>query len=298
MIKWIRNNWKDPVWSKVFASIIIAIPTLIWILIQTIVEQISIQESLYKFWSLIDTKVYFPLWLIILLIISIAFFLLKKIIKRKNISIYKKENKDRETNSDNLLFECPHSYEAKDGFNSSINTQMLQSESGIFNIWGYVNDEHNRIYPKKRFLYLIGFATNNGISLKNPSFAIYPNAWAISRITPTDSDNFGLWRFWCNNISKDVTHLDFKKVLTGGWHLFTVSWSKSDDYIKFIIDCELVAEDKFKNWPTDFSGSLMVGTWTNKASIHYFNSKVGPWKFTGEKYNRQLIQNYFNVKPK
>ena len=297
MIKWIKNNWKDPVWSKVFASTIIAAISGAWILIQTLIKRISLQESINQFWIFLNIKINLPLWSLFLLFLVALFFTLKIFLK-KLVHIKASTNKEKNKKSNTLAMECPHNYLATEGFASSINTQFLNTENGIFNVWGYVNDDHNKIYPKRRHMYLLGYATNNGISLKNPSTANYPNAWAISRLTPTNEDNLGKWRFWCNNISKDLTHLDYSKMLTGGWHLFTISWSKTSNYIKFIIDNDIVVEDSFKNWPTDYSGSLMLGTWSNKASVHYFNSKVGHWKFIEKEYNYHLINEYFENKPK
>ena len=146
-------------------------------------------------------------------------------------------------------------------------------------------------------MYIIGYATNGGNPLKNPILADYQNVWAIVRITPTENDNYGIWRFWCNNIEKELTRIDYKNPISGGWHLFSVSWSKNDNYIKFIIDCEVVAEDRFCNWPSDFSGTMMLGTWANKSGVHNFDSKVGPWKFIEIDYNKHIIEEYFENKP-
>lgn len=146
-------------------------------------------------------------------------------------------------------------------------------------------------------MYIIGYASNGGNPLNNPNLSVYPNAWAIARIVPTENDNIGAWRFWCNNISKDSTIIDYKKALSGGWHLFTVAWSSEDNYIKFVVDTEIVAEENFINWPSDFSESVLIGTWANRAGTHYFDSKVGPFKLIESKYDKELIAEYFKNKP-
>ena len=47
MIKWIKENWKDPVWSKVFAGIILSMLGGLGVLVTSFVKQIPVEE-LYK----------------------------------------------------------------------------------------------------------------------------------------------------------------------------------------------------------------------------------------------------------
>lgn len=187
---------------------------------------------------------------------------------------------------------------ARHPFNSSLNSQFLNSESGTFSIWAYVTDIHNHVHPNGRYMYIIGYATNKGKDSNNNAVARYPNAWAIQRITPTKTDGGGIWRFWCNNVEKKSTLIDYKEILSGGWHLFTVIWSATDNYIKFIIDDKIVGEDKFINWPSDFSESVTLGTWPTRTPDHFFDSKIGPWKFIPSGYNRHFIKDFLNKRPK
>lgn len=186
---------------------------------------------------------------------------------------------------------------ARHPFNSSLNSQFLNSEAGTFSIWAYVTDIHNQIHPTGRFMYIIGYATNGGKESNNKALARYPNAWAIQRIAPNTNGDKGTWRFWCNNVEKKSTLLDYKEILSGGWHLFTVAWSATDNYIKFLIDEKIVGEEKFVNWPSDFSASVTLGTWPTRTPDHFFDSKIGPWKFTATGYNKSFIKDYFNKKP-
>ena len=299
MIKWIKNNWNDPVWSKVFAAGILAIPSGIIILFRTISENISLYESVIEFLKFLNLKVSIPVWTIIIVVFILLLLGWKKqMTKIKNILQTKRKIKATKTEKKtNLQTIEGASIEVSQQGRTSITNKFLRSDFGTFNIWAYVTDNHNRIHSQRKNMYIIGYATNGGNPLKNPILANYQNAWAIARITPTENDNYGIWRFWCNNIEKDLTHLDYKKPISGGWHLFSVSWSKNDNYIKFIIDCEVVAEDKFCNWPSDFSGSMMLGTWANKAGVHNFDSKVGPWKFIESEYKEHTIKEYFENKP-
>ena len=186
---------------------------------------------------------------------------------------------------------------AKHPFNSSLTSQFLSTESGTFSIWGYATDIHNHVHPNVRYMYIIGYATNGGKESNNDALARYPNAWAIQRVTPSNTDSKGVWRFWCNNVEKKSTLIDCGEILPGGWHLFTVAWSAIDDYIKFIIDEKIVGEDKFVNWPSDFSSSVTLGTWPTRTPDHFFDSKIGPWRFTPSGYDKNSIRDFFKGKP-
>jgi hypothetical protein len=187
---------------------------------------------------------------------------------------------------------------ARHPFNSSLNSQFLNAESGTFSIWAYVTDIHNHVHPNGRYMYIIGYATNGGKDSNNNAIAKYPNAWAIQRIAPTKTEGKGIWRFWCNNVAKKSTLLDCGEILSGGWHLFTVAWSATDNYIKFIIDEKIVGEDKFINWPSDFSASVTLGTWPTRTPDHFFDSKIGPWRFTPSGYDKHFVKDFFNKRPK
>ena len=299
MIKWIKNNWKDPVWSKVFAAGILAIPSGIIILFRTISENISLYNSIIEFSKLINSKISIPLWLIIIVVFFLVVLNWKNcfIIMKNTINSNEKTKKKKPEQIKNLQEIEGTTIEASQQGRTSITNKFLSTDFGIFNIWAYITDNHNRIHSQRKYMYIVGYATNGGNPLKNPILANYQNAWAIARMTPTEKDNYGTWRFWCNNTENVLTRLDYKKPLSGGWHLFSVAWSKNDNFIKFIIDCEVVIEDKFCNWPSDFSGTMMLGTWANKAVVHNFDSKVGPWKFIESNYKELIIKEYFDNKP-
>jgi Cdc6-like AAA superfamily ATPase len=181
--------------------------------------------------------------------------------------------------------------------NSSIGSNILASPDGIFSIWGFVTDVHNKIFGEELNMYLAGYASNQGKDLKNPSLARYPNAWGISRIVPTHKNPLGLWRFHCNNIKKDFTQLRFEDALPNGWHLFSIAWSIKGDYIKFVINDKIVDESLFRNWPADFSHSIRLGVWASGSPEFYFNSKVGPWQFVPHPYEETIINEQLNHRP-
>jgi len=309
MIKFIKNNWKDPVWSKVFASIILSFigffASIIWIIIQKVSKNISFHESLNDFIDFITINITIPLWLIFIFIIILVFIIIKYSKKMFNIisinlnDLKKEKNKIKEQVNiiDYSIINSSKIFFSNSKHDITISSKFLNEQNGIFYIWAYVTDIHNQIQVRRRYMYIVSYSTNNGNPLGNPSLANYPNAWAIQRITPNSVDNNGIWRFWCNNITKETMHLDYNKPLKGGWHLFTIAWSKEDDYIKFIIDNEIVAEKGFLNWPSDISGKVYIGTWPNRESSHFFNSNIGPWKFEKLKYDKKKIDEFYKIKP-
>ncbi|MBN1969753.1 MAG: hypothetical protein JW870_10325 [Candidatus Delongbacteria bacterium] len=309
-IKWIKQNWSDPVWSKVFAWVITGILGLIITAIITIINNLikngTLNVSYADFIKIVKTDITLPLWTyIVAILIAIGFLLMRRFRKRKEIREKKTINyrsKKSKVQSNKIIdqlikFESFNIFDATKKLSSTINNEFLKHDQGMFCIWAYIADVHNIIRDNTRYMYILGYATNNGNELGNPSLAKYPNAWALLRISPNNGNHRGQWRFWCNSIEREQTFINYDKSLNGGWHLFSVAWSKSENYIRFIIDKEIVGENDFINWPSDYSGSMFIGTWPNRNADHYFDSKVGPWKYFYSKYDETLIEIYFNKKP-
>ncbi|NQX54406.1 hypothetical protein HQN86_12345 [Pedobacter panaciterrae] len=73
----IKNNWNDPVWSKVISAIIItvggSILTLGWIGIKSLIDNASLLSSLKKFWFFLIEKVTISVnWLTLCLVVVIG----------------------------------------------------------------------------------------------------------------------------------------------------------------------------------------------------------------------------------
>ena len=217
--------------------------------------------------------------------------------KQNNINVVDKISESTKSPKGNTI-ESDKIYNAIPNFNSTISNSILDSESGTISIWAFVNDLHNIISPTSKYKYLLSFATNNGKKLNNPSLADYPNAWSISRVTPTNTNHFGYWRFWCNNVGKETVDIRYEKPLQSGWHLFSVCWSRDDNNIIFLIDGEIVGKSEFRNWPSDLTGSFYLGRWPDTSPVHYFDSKIGPYQFRYEGYNEKNIKEMLRNKPK
>ena len=90
---WIKNNWTDPVWSKVFAGIILAALGAIGTILFSVVKRIPIAELYQKSITSYIQINYFTIFLIVIILFAFlvpAFYLdivriqLKRVINSKN----------------------------------------------------------------------------------------------------------------------------------------------------------------------------------------------------------------------
>jgi len=152
---------------------------------------------------------------------------------------------------------------------------MLHANKGTVAVWARVSDFHNRIGPK-RYRYIVSTAGNGGKSFGNPALARYPNAWAICRVLPTVKFPTGQWSFFCNGTKPPQVKLRSADILAPGWHLFTIEWSRTDGYVRFYIDDQVVNQARFGPWPEGSLSEIILGTWPNDSPTHRFGSEVGP----------------------
>jgi len=88
MIKWIKGNWTDPVWSKVFAGLILALLSAISVIVTSLIKKIPISDLYSKsienyvminYFSIILTVLIFLTLLIPAILLNIIKFQLKNI---------------------------------------------------------------------------------------------------------------------------------------------------------------------------------------------------------------------------
>ena len=302
LVNWIKENWRDPVWSKVISFIIISIITGIGTGIWSLIKNIPWLQTFEIIIKALFYKLLIPIYLIIIFVVFLGYFIVRASKNKKNKSESKSKliNKEQKTPKSRHLqsFDInTKTFKANGGIVPFPSTSFLTFDKGVFNIWAEVDNVHSQIYPHKRFMYIIGYSKGKGNPGNNPSLARYPSAWAISRITPTQNDHFGKWRFWCNNISNELTQIDFDGTLSGGWHAFSISWSKQKNYIKFIIDGKIVGQSEFKNWPTSIDKELSLGTWPTKQGVHNYEARIGPANFFETENYENCISEFLKQKP-
>ena len=172
----------------------------------------------------------------------------------------------------------------KFGNEIQISSSFLMQNEGTVSIWALVKPDHDKPSEEGRTRYLISHSGNNGKQkvveiedekhVKN-KISIHPNSWSISRILPKGR-NMGIWGFTTNRMGKPNSIFS-KKKLDIGQHLFTLSWSKIYNFIKFYIDDEFIGTTTFTSWPEEFADHVFIGTWLSRYRGFYFNSKIGPY---------------------
>lgn len=81
----IKENWKDPVWSKVIATAIISVSGfilgLIYALIRYLYLKISFSDSFHKVWEWLNFDITFKIWILFILIAVYLILVLKPVLK-------------------------------------------------------------------------------------------------------------------------------------------------------------------------------------------------------------------------
>lgn len=70
IIKWVKNNWTDPVWSKVFATIILSLLGALGFFVESKIEQIPIAELYQKSLNTYVSINYFTIIITILILLT------------------------------------------------------------------------------------------------------------------------------------------------------------------------------------------------------------------------------------
>jgi hypothetical protein len=273
----IAKAWHDPVGSNVIAGLFLAALGAAWYVLKELGAVILsfpwggvLSPIVERIAAILQTGV--PLWY--LWFAMLAWFVGRKLFRqwrtRMRLVVTEQASSPlasrthRPAAAERMVHEGP------------VSSEILKQEMGSFSIWAMVTDDHNRMRSTTRYCYIIAHSGNNGEALGNPAMATYPNAWAIGRVLPTRDRPEGQWRFFCNAVEKPQTLITTKRLLSPGWRLFTLEWSKTDNFIRFHIDVDVVEEKPFANWPQHVTGNFTLGKWSSNVQGHVFNSEVGP----------------------
>lgn len=270
-----QKAWNDPVGSKVISFLIITLLSAIGYGLKqlgSILLEVNWGSFLTPLVNAIASVLSYsiPLWYLIFAFI--AWLCLNRILRRvdfrakRRVSLRVKKTPTSRNSAQVQTFDQ----------DSPVSTKILEEACGFIAVWARVTDDHNRIKDKGSNIYLLSTAGNDGASLGNHAMATYPNAWAIGRVAPVGKAPQGQWRFLCNGVNKEQTLITSVAPLSPGWRLFTVVWSKNEDFIRFYIDRDQIGQKPFANWPQHVSGNFTVGNWPNNSEHHQFNSDVGP----------------------
>lgn len=101
LILTIKENWKDPVWSKVIAAVIITVGgfilTTLYSLIKSLISEVSFKNVLSEVYLYLSNDISINLWILIILILIYLSLIFKPIITFFNQIIAKLKNPRKET---------------------------------------------------------------------------------------------------------------------------------------------------------------------------------------------------------
>lgn len=103
----------------------------------------------------------------------------------------------------------------------------------------------------------------------------YLNVFAFQSGPRNEGNPDGLWGFLCTDSRGNPNRIHDRRKLPLGWHMFTLTWSKTDNSIKFYIDKTLSGQTIFRCWPEEIEAKCVIGTWPNKAAGHYIGTRIG-----------------------
>jgi len=168
-------------------------------------------------------------------------------------------------------------------------SRFLALPEGTVSIWVFVTEQ---MMSGRKHRYPLSHCPRGGI--RNKLVNKYLNVFAFrirGRETPEQSPIFTLW---CSDGGGEETYIHHERALSEGWHLFSASWSRTDDFIKFYVDSVLVGAKKFEHWPEELATDCFVGTWPTRSAGHYVNSSVGPLRVYDKALGASAVAQIFD----
>ena len=164
------------------------------------------------------------------------------------------------------------------GTEEFINAEFINSKMGTVSVWvklKSINDYDNK---KMNNEYIISYATSDYRSTRVNGEYLYENVFAIS-LSPDETDAIGRkvirWRFWISNFNREYIELVSPQLINFSeqWYHVLVRWDHISQFLELLIDGKLVdkSSDFVQYWPNHASSNAFLGTWGNKAKIHYLN---------------------------
>jgi len=213
-----------------------------------------------------------PLWTIAVIIISIALFLL--------ILLRKKPELKPHTSDEFMLHGSPRKItSARKESLTPIPSRLIRSPKGSFATWIYLHQFGEGIRKLVNNRYIIAHDTNKGVAKQIGEHKLYVNVFALSRgpkkFNPPEHP---VWKLWLANAQgeKRIWEWEDSEELEPGWHHFLIRWDHARPLLEFLIDGQGVIKDDnyIKNWPGEYDGKIMVGTWSGRGTVHYIETQL------------------------
>jgi|GEM_PF-3913362 len=156
------------------------------------------------------------------------------------------------------------------------NANFLKSETGTFSVWIKLGPLQNYHNSDMNFEYIISHASNDYHSIAGDYSDVFSISLASDKsgkgVTRSNSIH---WRFWISNSQRENFYLKGPSLdlnSRNSWHNIIVRWDHKKPILELIINGVTCAHNNYEYvhfWPKMFLDKLTVGTWGNKANVHY-----------------------------
>lgn len=169
---------------------------------------------------------------------------------------------------------------------------VLGCAKGSITVWVRVTQEMFE-RKAKSFTYVLAHASNGGNPIApGPK---YGNGWALGLVT----GNTRTWRlFLSKGTGESAKDMEDRRPLAPGWHLFAVTWSRTEKVVKLYVDGKRMATGNTDMWPESVQDNIFVGTWPNLDPSHFLDSRIAALKLFEEELSAEDVQReYMSNKP-
>ncbi|MEP2669329.1 MAG: hypothetical protein ABJH04_10065 [Cyclobacteriaceae bacterium] len=156
----------------------------------------------------------------------------------------------------------------------TIDANFLRQPQGSFATWVKLNPVQEYYSKPMNFEYIVAHASYNYKAMNGQ----YQNVFSVS-LAPNHTNNTGKnptelnWRVWIANADRKSSYLNGRPLSNEKeqWYHLLVRWNHSLPRMEFLIDGKLAeGNSEYRNfWPNEILDRAFLGTWGNKANIHY-----------------------------
>jgi hypothetical protein len=197
--------------------------------------------------------------------------------------------------------------QASAGNEKPIDAAFLKNPEGSCCLWVKTTEE---MIHSEANQYFIAHAGNSGnrkeITLEGDnqqdnsqpgSVKRYVDLFYIRTMPSKEENSFCKFQFTCSDSIGLPISITTTEKLESGWHLFTVTWSKVLNAIKFYVDNNCIGTKPFQNWPENIERHCQIGTWPSRAKGHYVNTQIGKINIYSSSIDYDTIVTLLSTKP-
>lgn len=158
-----------------------------------------------------------------------------------------------------------------------LSSEPLKSSAGGYSVWVYLHQFGQGIRHVENNRYIFGHASHHGGSREIEGNHKYFNVFALSN-SPTRGGL--IWKVWVANDRGQSFNISAADAETygEGWHHFVVRWDRHRPILELLIDGVRAAVSQSaefnEHWPVRIEDTILVGTWPNRAPVHFINTLI------------------------